>query len=87
MYIDHWKEYDSHFSMKVFCSLPVFGLILVSICCSLRYAQSKDSNEPFVDKNDKVPIEKPRFDLHDNPVPIEHQPEPNKQGQQMKEVV
>lgn len=61
--------------MKVFCSFPIFGLILVSITCGLRYAQAKDEKDEFIPKEDKIPIQQPTFNLGDTdlPQPIPHE--------------
>ena len=84
---DHWKEFDKHFPMKVFCSLPVFGLILVSIATGLRYCQAKDKKDEFASEAEKVPIEKPTFYVHDNPVPIEQeQPKKEDEGTPLKDM-
>ncbi|MCQ2821227.1 MAG: hypothetical protein MJ252_28540 [archaeon] len=64
--LDHWKEVDTHWSMKCFCSLPIFGVIFMSIACGMRYAQPKD--ESLIGQQ-KAPIAKPTFTqkLHEAP--------------------
>lgn len=55
--MDHWKSTDSHFSMKAFSSLPLFGLILTSIAAGCRYSREKDGQI-----GPKIPIAEPSFD-------------------------
>lgn len=69
--------------MKVYCSLPLIGIIFVSIACGLRYCQNKDENN----ESEKVPIQKPTMNLSDYPQPISNQPTEKKdEAQQLKEM-
>ena len=37
----------------------------MAIATAIRYGQTKDD---YVSPEDRIPIERPRFDLHENPV-------------------
>ena len=56
--LDHWKDVDKKWSMKCFCSLPVFGVIFMAIACGMRY--SMDKNAPLIEpKKEDAEIQKP----------------------------